>query len=233
MMTDREYEEFLDALARKHLKVHRMASRMIQLREDTERLMSSSRMAQLVMERPEDEYMYRALGKDVEKVPAKAVVDVLRDAGVLAALDEAPELVFSNIRRSAVPSEDLDMIRRAGVNDPEAELTIVIYQAREFPGKGITPSKVAAEAVEKLERVGHEMQSQRIPPRNEKIQEKKRKILNGIGNLLVGLVTGGGNILLTAGAITVPNPALGYTVLGSAAVAIGSLFKGLGDLRGE
>ena len=62
---------------------------------------------------------------------------------------------------------------------------------------------------------------------------KKRKILNGIGKILSGTVAGAGNLLLATGTIVAPNPATAYAVIGSSALAVGSICQGIGDLRGE
>jgi hypothetical protein len=121
------------------------------------------------------------------------------------------------------------MLLRGGIEDPEAELTILLYTARDFALTGETASKVFEEAVEVLKSKGKYMKTnqQSAAPR------RKRKLFNGVGNLLMGLATAGGNALLVAGILAAPNPATGYAAIGSAAVAVGAVFKGLVDLRGE
>jgi len=66
-----------------------------------------------------------------------------------------------------------------------------------------------------------------------RLKEIRRKLFNGVGKILVGVVTGAGNILLAAGTIAAPNPATVYGVIGSSALAIGGICQGIGDLRGE
>ena len=68
---------------------------------------------------------------------------------------------------------------------------------------------------------------------SERVEKKKRKVLNGVGKILAGAVTGIGNVLLATGTIAAPNPATAYGVIGSSALAIGSICQGMGDLRGE
>jgi hypothetical protein len=65
------------------------------------------------------------------------------------------------------------------------------------------------------------------------VEPKKRKLLNGIGKLLGGAVTGLGNTLLWTGMLAAPNPAIGYTAIACGGLAISMFLAGLGDLRGE
>ena len=65
------------------------------------------------------------------------------------------------------------------------------------------------------------------------LPEAKKKLFNGIGKILAGMVTAGGNLLLATGTLVAPNPATAYGVIASSALAIGGIFQGLGDLRGE
>jgi len=46
--------------------------------------------------------------------------------GILEALDDATDAVFWNLRRSAIPDEDVQFLYRAGIADPELEITITI-----------------------------------------------------------------------------------------------------------
>ena len=228
-LNDREVEELLTALAKKHLRPYELASRGPDLRENVERLLSTLRFLRSVSDRPENAVLYRELGKEIEAAPARPIVNSLRDLGILDALDEAPRLLFANLRRPAIPSDDLDLFRRGGIEDPEAELTILLYRAREFALAGKIPSEVLQEAPEVLKKQGERMQMEQDDP----APLKKRKLFNGIGNLVTGLLTGGANGLLAAGSIVAPNPATAYLAVGSATMAVGAIFKGVGDLRGE
>jgi hypothetical protein len=228
-MTDQELEQLLTALARKHLKPRLLASVAPALRDNVERLLSTRRFLRVVADRPENPGVYQALGTEIETAPAQPVVDSLRDLGILDALDDAPRQLFANLRRTAIPNEDLSILLRGGVEDPEAELTLLLYFVRELAISGEAPSKIFEEAVRALKNEGEQLKTNQVDvaPRN------KRKMFNGIGNLLMGLATAGGNALLLAGTVVAPNPATGYAAIGSAAVAVGAVFKGLGDLRGE
>src|SRR5262249_35276052 len=154
------------------------------------------------------------------------------DTGVLAALDELPEVTFGELRRSAIPEEDVDLLFRSGVNNPEEEIKLVIQYARyrisRFHAHEPYPSKYASDAQPNLNRAADRVEKiDDVPP------AKKRKLFNGIGRLLGGAITAGGNLLLLTGIFVAPNPATAYLALGSSALGITSIAQGIGDLRGE
>jgi hypothetical protein len=251
-MDDREYEDFLVALSRKHLRMDQLAAHSGGLRVDVGQLMDTSRLLHAVRERVmEDAHfwgsggnVYETLGAEIsQRSPGNAdrLMYGLRAVGVMDALDDSVDLVLNNLRMSAVPSEDLDMLRRAGVEDPEAEVTILIHKARtlSFPSEARTlsfpseesPSEALERAPRRLGEIGEEMQQETLPPEDR--QPKRRKILNGVGKLLGGLIVLGGNTLLVKGTIWAPNPATGSAAIASAGVGVTSVLTGLGDLRGE
>ena len=109
-------------------------------------------------------------------------------------------------------------------------MTITISYSREYLGRAypnIDPSQTVEHAVETLREAASQLQPAGPPP------AKKRKLFNGIGKILAGAVMGAGNTLLACGPFVAPNPATAYTALGSAALAVGSMSQGIGDIRGE
>jgi hypothetical protein len=228
-LTPGEVEELLAALARTYLKPYELATRSPELRDGVERLLATSRFLRAVSDRPDNSVLSGELGREIEMAPVSQVIDGLRDVGMLDALDNAPRALYANLPRTAIPREDLDLLRRAGVEDPEAELTLMLYRARDFAAANEIPSEVVLQAGEILKRQGGQMRNTNI----DVPQPKKRKLFNGIGKILTGLVTGAGNALLAAGTIAAPNPATAFLAIGSGAIAIGSVSQGVGDLRGE
>ncbi len=229
-MTNREYNSLLQALFRKHmlpqLRDRDMSELGLRLEEELDRLSGLAR-----------HFNHFAYGPSViiedERPPEVDLTDAMRlmdECGLLAALDEVPSLVFSNLRRSAVPDEDLIYLAQAGVPDPEAELTITIafaHTLRKQPGDvdaaiGTAQVSVSA-AVRRLRREA----SASAP------SKPRRKLFNGIGKILSGSVAGVGNVLLDTGTVLAPNPALAYGAIASGAVAVGAICQGIGDLRGE
>jgi hypothetical protein len=239
-MTDDEYREYLNALAAKYIRVgdlaHHFHGPMGELGYEIERLSSTGRLARVVGERSEDPALVSALAQALQNTYLEGVIRAMDRSGVLAALDEAPEITFGELRRSAIPAEDVRFLRDAGVSDPEAEVTLLIhYSRRRFGEKQaeIAPSEIAHRAQEELRSAGSRLQE--IGPENSssRSEPKKRKLFNGIGKILAGTVTGAGNLLLATGTILAPNPATAYGVIASSALAVGGICQGIGDLRGE
>jgi hypothetical protein len=240
-MTDDEYRDYLAALARKHLRVsaiHRFgpASAMEHLHYDIERLSSVARFARAVSERAGSPELLKALGEELRHAYVDHLVHVMEESGVLPALDEAPDITFAEFRRSVIPEEDVYLLRRAGVEDPDAEITLLIqYVRRRLPGREGSPSDLVKHAEEELKRAAEGLIAMAQSSGNEaaRSETKKRRLFNGIGKILGGAITGAGNLLLATGTVAAPNPATAYGVIGSSALAVGSICQGIGDLRGE
>lgn len=62
--------------------------------------------------------------------------------------------------------------------------------------------------------------------------KKKRKLFN-VGKILSGGIVEASNVMLGCGGVLAPNPAIAFGVIGSCAVAIGSICQAIGELRGE
>ncbi|MGH9765738.1 MAG: hypothetical protein ACREAC_33290, partial [Blastocatellia bacterium] len=189
-------------------------------------------------QRSENSMLLKELAQELHNVYLEGVTSEMEHAGILDALDDAPEITFSNLRRSAIPEEDIDFLRRAGVDYPDAEITILIHYARTRLGRDhqekARPSDIARQAQSEIKHAAERVEA--IASSEDKVERtepKKRKLFNGIGKILAGVVTGGGNMLLAAGTIVAPNPATAWGVIGSSALAIGGICQGIGDLRGE
>jgi hypothetical protein len=236
-VTDEEYREYLAALARTHMRPFRrrhMHPEGDDLLNAIVELSSTARFVRVVGERSENLDLVNALGKELDSWYVQHVVEEMRRAGVLAALDDAPDITFAELRRNAIPDEDVRLLRDAGVDDPEAEITVLIHYARKRLGhREATPSAIAEEARDELKRAPERIISLSNNSSATHIDVKKKKLFNGIGKILAGAITGAGNLLLATGTVMAPNPATAYGVLGSSALAVGSICQGIGDLRGE
>src|SRR5262245_57216304 len=133
-MTDEEYREYLAALARRHFRaegLHRFGPEGAgHLVYDIERLSSVARFVRAVSERSDNSALLKECAQELSNVYVDHIVDAMERVGVLPALDDAPETTFSNLRRSAIPDEDAHFLRRAGVDEPDAEITILIQYSR-------------------------------------------------------------------------------------------------------
>jgi hypothetical protein len=252
MMTDDEYKEYLVALARRHLKSGWIEipagggtkvwySRGENISNEIARLSAAARLVRVVADRPDSVNLLKELTQEIKNINVGYIFELMEVSGVLSALDEAPEITFPNLRRAVIPEEDVYLLQHAGIADAEAEITLFIHYARTHVGhKDSAPSSIARQAETELQHAGvriEQLASQPPPALNQpglnQAALKKRKLFNGIGKILAGTVTAAGNLLLAAGTLIAPNPATAYGVIGSSALAIGGVFQGIGDLRGE
>ena len=248
-MTDDEYYRLLKALGGKHF------------REYAIRVMSEPSEAEFI--RREEEYRrHRLVERDLERVSEiaelfnkslhgnenqellhevryrlespvlKTVHDTMDNVGMLDALDEGFPLLLREFRPSMLPREDREFLYRAGF--PEDEIDVMLLLAREYGSrmsyKNIKPSGVFDDADE-IVKSSIEIVIKNRP--EDVAPKKKRKILTGIGKVLGGSVAGLGNVLLLTGSIAAPNPATAAGAIASGALAVTTIFGGLGDLRGE
>jgi hypothetical protein len=240
-MTDDEYREYLSALAAKYLRAANLTRHfhgpMGELGYEIDRLSSTARLAKVVAEHTGDPALVGSLASKLSNTYAENIAQAMDRSGVLAALDDSPEISLGQLRRSAIPEADIQFLRDAGVENPDAEITLLIYYARtryRDRSPEIIPSEIAHRAQDELRHAAN-----RLPhitsekDSSNRTERKKRKLFNGIGKILAGLVTGAGNLLLATGTIAAPNPATAYGVIGSSALAVASLGQGIGDLRGE
>jgi hypothetical protein len=232
-MTDDDYAELLNALAAKQLKWYRVDPLyVVDIRHELERVTGCAHILKAVARRLGDEALLAKLAAELERSPLEIASLLMEEAGILDALDEAPNLIFRECRCSAVPAENIEFLRRAGFSD--AEINILLFLVAENAEKLVwgdtDPSQILEEARRTLPASVSILLPQAPGPVSER---KKRKILNGIGNLLGGSVAGIGNVLLATGTFLAPNPATGATAIASGALAVSSIFAGLGDLRGE
>jgi hypothetical protein len=236
-MTDEEYREYLSALARIHMRPFRrrhMHPEGDELAYAITKLSSTAKLARAVAERSDNPEMVNALGKELDSWYVEHVVREMRESGVLDALDEAPDITFAELRRSAIPEEDVRLLRGTGIEDPEAEITVLIHYARKKLGHSdAVPSAIAGNAREELKHATERILNLPSDSSANHVEVKKKKLFNGIGKILAGAVTGAGNLLLATGTLVAPNPATAYGAIGSSALAVGSICQGIGDLRGE
>lgn len=232
-MTDEEYREYLTALALRHMDVgwlHAGTPDMRVMGYDIDRLSSASRFLATVHDRSENRVLVKELAQELRNLHLEHVINEMERSGVLSALDESPEITFGELRRSAIPPEDVRLLARSGIHEADAEITLLIHYARKRIGTPqAVPSEIVREAESALHLAAAKLENAAVPqPAN-----KKRKLFSGIGKLLGGTITAAGNLLLATGTLVGPNPATAYLVIGSSAIAVASIGEGVELLRGD
>jgi hypothetical protein len=222
-MTDDEYNRFLVALAGKHEIGFSPLQGNYNAQQELNRLSQIVRLLKAAQSRPEDTQSTALLREELQTRPLDPVRSLMSQAGLLDAVDDAPAVFFREFRRSAVPPEDYEILKRAGITDDEIEIMLVLAEeeARMCAHPEFRSEKLLQDASDALS------QSDLLTNPSK----KKRKIFNGIGKILGGAVAGVGNTMIAAGAIVVP--AAGAAAIASAGLAITSICGGIGDLRGE
>ncbi len=138
MMSDSEYREFLDALARKHLRLTRIRRKhfmeMDHLQYTLSRLENLRRLLSVAEQDIDDKELLNVLAKKLEQSHLGEVLNEMERCGAMSAIEEDPQTLFANLRRSAIPDEDVEMLKLAGHSDPEAELLLIIHYSRTHLG---------------------------------------------------------------------------------------------------
>lgn len=238
-MTDEDYVEFLDALGKRYLRLGRLelchpkGSGFIH--DQIERLTSLSRFARVVSERPDKVALYRPLGRELKYSYLGEARRVLADSGALDALDEYTDEVLGRLSRAVIPDYDVELLRRAGFEEPEAEIVLFLHYARSrMAGYQQRPSEVLREARKHVEALAEALETTDPEPTDTTNERAKpKKVFTGISKILGGAVTGLGNILLGVGTIPSAGPSSLHLVIGSCGLAIAAVGQGIGDLRGE
>jgi hypothetical protein len=239
-MTDDDYQRLLRALAAKHLVArgiltdpHFLLHKHTDLRGDLEAVSASARLLKVIQDAPNNVDLIQILREQLsQRSPIERTKKALEDTGILAALDEAGPVVFAELRRQAIPQEDIQFLVAAGYTNEEIEIlfAIAIHEAR---SRLVSDANVSRQLEEASEIFKSALESLEPEPNEKTASPKKRKILNGIGKVLGGCIARIGNGLMAAGTILAPNPATAAGAIASAAVAVPAILCGIGDLRGE
>ena len=156
-MTDDEYRDYLNALVRRHFqgwRRHRYGpgGGEAELSHSIETLSYVARLSRAVADREHnfeknDELLCSVLADDLRKASyLGGFFGVMRHTGMMEALDEQPRLVFKNLRRSAIPPEDAQLLARCGVEEPEAEITLLIAYCRQQLDQDLRLSQLEEDA---------------------------------------------------------------------------------------
>lgn len=234
------------SIAKTHLRLHRAAHHPEghwYLYHEIERLSSLCRFALVVAERHEHTELYAPLGEALKYTHVKS--HVIEECGALEALDAHADVLFAHLTRDGLPQDDVELLKRAGFQEPEAELTLVIERIRlRYARKGDSsrrnceacPSSTFRQADQELERIAEALKE--TPPESPKSKEKPvkpKKVFTGISRILGGGIMATGNILggLGVAALGPVSPIGPDKVMLSLGAAVAMLGQGVDELRGE
>jgi hypothetical protein len=151
-MTDEEYREILRGFASEYLHFGQVKPELgHKLQSDLENLAWLNRLVQVTKDRPDDSALMKRLLAGLRDARIDSVHDAMSRIGMLCALDEERELIFRNLRPSAIPTEDFEFLRRAGIQNPEIAITVAIeYGQRHIADSKERPSDIVSQAVKDL-----------------------------------------------------------------------------------
>lgn len=253
-MTDEEVREFLEAVAQRDLHLEDISpNEYMFMRFRMKQIAKTARLAYAIAERPEETNLYGALADELqqqqdEDASAVAMLESLfTRTGIADALDAHGEIIRANLKRQHLPDVDVEFIRGCGVTQPEAEITITLEHMRgsknprRFSDDDGNTSLTLRYANDRLTAIAKELKviSERMneqaasPVPAPPPHKKPRKVFTGIGKILTGVVGGTGNALVGLGMIPATGGAATAGVIASAALSVGAIMQGIGDLRGE
>jgi hypothetical protein len=237
---DKDLQDFLDAIGRRDLDLDLSTDQIRELRREMKRLASAARLTHSIADRPHRTDLYPSLSAELRDVVNSPAFEILDSTGVAEALDEHGPLIFARLRPDDVPPEDADFLRKCGIKEPEAEVTIALARLRagywmigSQPTRRTGVSELMASSKGKLWEAAHQLESSDGEAESGGPQAKPKKYFTGIGKILSGVVAGTGNVLVGAGAIPASGGAVIAGVIASSSFAVGMVMQGIGDLRGE
>jgi hypothetical protein len=241
-------DDFLEAVARRDLDLSLSASEVADLRRAMSQLASTARLVHAAADRPHDSSMDESIGRELLAAAESRAFDVFERTGVAEILDDNGRLVLQEMEVSTVPPEDEAFLAQCGIKAPKAEIVISVTRLkagywlmgesqggqRRLETRQIieySRTEVVRTSSALLQREEETEEAPRVPTTNE--PKKRKKYFNGIGKILSGVVAGTGNVLIGTGAIAATGGAAVAGVIASAAVSVGVIMQGIGDLRGE
>jgi len=238
MATESEYRAILEAIAKKYLKPFRLGRHFHpegdHLQYVLDEMVKSALFVKVVQDRCDNLDLYKPLGEELQYgAHMNDVRYAFERSGVQEALDENQAAIFEDLSPAVIPAVDIELLRKSGFDEPEAELLLIcLYARKHLISRDYRPSSILNNAETEIRNAAQELLKVDPDSKNDTVK-KPRKWFNGIGKILAGGITGLGNLLLGIGSIPSAGPASTHVTIGSCALAIGAISQGIGDLRGE
>lgn len=228
-MTDEEYVDLLKAAADEYIRLsefERLKISQRPLNHAVDRLSSTARFARVVGDRTENAELCNMLANELSDrcQDYDDVVDAVETTGILDALRLGDGIIIRELRPGALPADEMEHLRRSGVENPESLIKLIAAIARSSYSNSKTPETIFKEGRNKI---GFAINSLPVPSPNSGPQ-RNRKICSGISRILGGAVLAGANIW---GAVATGGAAA--AALGSVGASVVFIGEGIGNLRGE
>ena len=252
LQTDRdEYKKFMAYLYNEYVRnrlefQHRRLSEDFHAREMRwdwwEELTQASRAVRRITRIPEDRFTSSLESKNLPFEVLRGLVisnRAVQDAGFLDVFDDYYMEIVEGMKIEDMPAQELEVLRRLGSEDPETELTALIYLVRSRSrssrqlGYNIRVSNHLQEAEKILEH--HWREIAKLRETNKKQLVKSRRWFKGLGQIAQGSALSVANVWLAIG--TSPFPVAVETAtwgsLVSSVTGVGMVLNGIDEWRGE
>jgi hypothetical protein len=169
---------------------------------------------------------------------------IAKEAGFMEAYEEHEREILAGLQPHHLPEADKEVMRQMGSPNPEVELRILVYLAKERQGRfernsnEIPTRKRIEYAEDTLEEARKEFEEAKRQNKEESIDlrpKKSHRWFKGIGRIGQGVALSIANIGLAVGALKFPVSPETQTwgAVASVATGIATILDGIGDLRNE
>ncbi len=166
------------------------------------------------------------------------------EAGFLEACESHTREIADGLKVVHLPDVDKDVLREMGSSNPDVELRILVYRAKQWMERSDRQQREAGlrqelwyveerlkEAnadFEKLSEAQNQQSSSEVP-------KKTRRWFKGLGQIAQGSALSIANVALAIGALNLPVSTETQTwgAIASVATGIGTILNGIGELRNE
>lgn len=254
-MDEKEYEKFMTYLYNEYVRPRRTRLRKhfhpLEWHHgwgwEWERLRSASNLVRFINRNCSDEdEIYRTITLErIRRLPDE-VRDGVRlnnrlseELGFLDAFDAHYGEIVEGMKLEHMPRQEIDIMRDLGSEDPEAELSALMYivksrrKATESFNQEVRISKQLRQIEERLDHQCKQMEE--LKDTEEQKPKKTKRWFKGLGQIAQGGALSIANIGLAMGVISFPVAAetAGRGALVSSITGVGMMLNGVGEFRGE
>ncbi len=230
MISDQDYMVMLKSGAEEYVRIDNL--RQLQITGDTininvDELVKTVEFIRVVEERYSDDKLRGILADELKYklFNYDRINSAVSQSGISDALEVGSGLLVRELRYSAIPDTEHELLRRCGITNTEGYLKLLVTMARERYFSSMSPQHVFDEGKTFIELSINNLKEAPSPTD----PQKEKRILRGISKILVGAVMAGGDISSVIGTSGIS--------IGGAIVSVGtsivSIHDGVDDLRGQ
>lgn len=255
-MDEKEYEKFMTYLYNEYVRPRRTRfwrhfrhfdEWHYPLVRELERLRNASNLIRFINRNcPDEDEIYRTITLErIKRLPYEVSNGVslnnrlTEESGFLDAFDGHYDEIVEGMKLEHMPRQEIDIMRDFGSEDPEAELSALMYivksrrKAIKSFNQEVTISNQLRQIEEHLDYQRKQMEE--LEDKEEKPPKKSKRWFKGLGQIAQGSALSIANIGLAMGVLSFPVAAetAGWGALVSSITGVGMMLNGVGEFRGE